>query len=63
MQDARGLEVCYGYNGVRGCKRTSIDATTCKDPVTQIQYAHFCSNWDRPNYSHCLRPHPRYGNH
>jgi hypothetical protein len=63
LQDARGLDICFGYNNARGCRRTVIDATTCKDPISQTQYAHFCSNWDPEANAHCLRTHPRCGNH
>jgi hypothetical protein len=63
VQDARGLDLCYGYNSARGCKRTAIDATTCKDQQSQISYGHFCCNWDATSGTHCLGTHPRYGNH
>jgi hypothetical protein len=63
FKDARGLDVCFGYNNARGCRRTAVDATTCRDPISQIQYAHFCSNWDPAANAHCLRTHPRCGNH
>jgi hypothetical protein len=62
-QDARGLEICYGFNSVRGCKCTAVDATTCRDRLTQMTYVHFCSNWDAASNSHCLGPHSRHGNH
>ena len=63
FKDARGLDVCFGYNNARGCRRTAVDATTCRDQISQTQYAHFCSNWDPAANAHCLRPHPRCGNH
>jgi hypothetical protein len=62
-KDARGLETCHGYNGPKGCRRTAIDATTCRDPFSQVHYAHFCSNWDASAGAHCLKVHPRHGNH
>ncbi len=37
-QDARGLEICYGFNSARSSKRTAVDATTCRDGLTQITY-------------------------
>jgi hypothetical protein len=63
LQDARGLDICFGYNNARGCRRTSVDATTCKDQISNVSYAHFCSNWDAAAGTHCLRPHPRFSNH
>jgi len=62
-KDTRGLETCHGYNGKNGCRRTPIDATTCRDQFSQTMYSHFCSNWDPASNSHCLGTHPRFGNH
>jgi len=63
LQDARGLDVCYGFNSARGCNRTAVDATTCRDQHTQTSYAHFCNQWDAASGSHCLATHSRHGNH
>jgi hypothetical protein len=62
-KDARGLEVCFGYNNKNGCRRIPIDATTCRDQHSQVLYAHFCSNWNKSTSIHCLKPHSRHGNH
>ena len=62
-QDARGLDICFGYNSPRGCRRSIVDATTCRDPLTHVSYAHYCSNWDAGSNTHCLQTHPRHSNH